>query len=135
MAKRGGRAVVVGMIPVTQMVSVPGAAFLGEKGIIGSFYNNIPEIYLALYAAVRAGDMAKAKALQEVGNAVIFFSLARNPIAAIKRTMAWQGADAGYCRKPFGNFYDQAAEEQLKNEFRAFKAERNLTGVNFLDAI
>jgi S-(hydroxymethyl)glutathione dehydrogenase/alcohol dehydrogenase len=40
MAKRGGKAVVVGMIPVTQMVSVPGAAFLGEKGIIGSFYGS-----------------------------------------------------------------------------------------------
>lgn len=40
MVKRGGRAVVVGMIPVTQMVSVPGAAFLGEKGMIGSFYGS-----------------------------------------------------------------------------------------------
>lgn len=40
MAKRGGRAVVVGMIPVTAMVSVPGAQFLGEKGIIGSFYGS-----------------------------------------------------------------------------------------------
>jgi len=40
MAKRGGSAVVVGMIPVTQMVTVPGAAFLGEKGIIGSFYGS-----------------------------------------------------------------------------------------------
>ena len=49
--------------------------------------------------------------------------------------MAWQGADAGYCRKPFGNFYSAAEEESLKAEFRAFKAERGLTGVNFLDAI
>ena len=40
MVKRGGKAVVVGMIPVTQMVTVPGAAFLGEKGIIGSFYGS-----------------------------------------------------------------------------------------------
>jgi N-acetylneuraminate lyase len=79
--------------------------------------------------------MEKAKALQEVGNAIIFFTLARNPIAAIKRTMAWQGADAGYCRKPFGNFYSAAEEEKLKDEFRAFKAERGLTGVNFLDAL
>lgn len=107
----------------------------GADGIIGSFYNSIPEVYLALYSAVKAGDMEKAKALQEVGNAVIFFTLARNPIAAIKRAMAWQGADAGYCRKPFGNFYTEAEEEKLKAEFRAFKAERGLTGVNFLDAI
>ncbi|HMO94870.1 MAG TPA: Zn-dependent alcohol dehydrogenase [Gemmatales bacterium] len=45
MIKRGGRAVVVGMIPVTQMVSVPGAAFLGEKGIIGSFYGSTRQTY------------------------------------------------------------------------------------------
>ncbi|MET0440186.1 MAG: dihydrodipicolinate synthase family protein [Devosia sp.] len=115
-------------------MAMSGLAF-GADGIIGSFYNSIPEVYLALNAAVAAGDMEKAKALQEVGNAVIFFTLARNPIAAIKRAMAWQGADAGYCRKPFGNFYTEAEEEKLKAEFRAFKAERGLTGVNFLDAI
>lgn len=115
-------------------MAMSGLAF-GADGIIGSFYNSIPEVYLALYSAVKAGDMEKAKALQEVGNAVIFFTLARNPIAAIKRAMAWQGADAGYCRKPFGNFYGAAEEEKLKAEFRAFKAERGLTGVNFLDAI
>jgi N-acetylneuraminate lyase len=115
-------------------MAMSGLAF-GADGIIGSFYNTIPEVYLALNAAVAAGDMEKAKALQEVGNAIIFFTLARNPIAAIKRTMAWQGADAGYCRKPFGNFYSAAEEENLKDEFRAFKAERGLTGVNFLDAL
>lgn len=115
-------------------MAMSGLAF-GADGIIGSFYNSIPEVYLALYSAVKAGDMEKAKALQEVGNAVIFFTLARNPIAAIKRAMAWQGADAGYCRKPFGNFYTEAEEEKLKAEFRAFKAERDLSGVNFLDAI
>lgn len=115
-------------------MAMSGLAF-GADGIIGSFYNTIPEVYLALYAAVAAGDMDKARALQEVGNAIIFFTLARNPIAAIKRTMAWQGADAGYCRKPFGNFYSAAEEEKLKEEFRAFKAERGLNGVNFLEAI
>lgn len=115
-------------------MAMSGLAF-GADGIIGSFYNSIPEVYLALYSAVKAGDMEKAKALQEVGNAVIFFTLARNPIAAIKRAMAWQGADAGYCRKPFGNFCGAAEEEKLKAEFRAFKAERGLSGVNFLDAI
>lgn len=58
MTKRGGRAVVVGMIPVTQMVSVPGAAFLGEKGIIGSFYGSTRQTYdmpwlMELYAQGR----------------------------------------------------------------------------------
>jgi S-(hydroxymethyl)glutathione dehydrogenase/alcohol dehydrogenase len=45
MAKRGGRAVVVGMIPVTAMVSLPGPAFLSEKGIIGSFYGSTRQTY------------------------------------------------------------------------------------------
>ncbi len=40
MAKRGGTAVVVGMIPVTQTVNVPGVGFLMEKSIIGSFYGS-----------------------------------------------------------------------------------------------
>jgi S-(hydroxymethyl)glutathione dehydrogenase/alcohol dehydrogenase len=45
MIKRGGRAVVVGMIPVTATVNLPGAAFLGEKGIIGSFYGSTRQTY------------------------------------------------------------------------------------------
>ena len=36
MIRRGGAAVIIGMIPVGQNVSVPGPAFLGEKKIIGS---------------------------------------------------------------------------------------------------
>lgn len=40
MIKRGGRAVVVGMIPVNATVSLPGVGFLSEKGIIGSFYGS-----------------------------------------------------------------------------------------------
>lgn len=115
-------------------MAMSGVAF-GADGIIGSFYNTIPEVFIELFAAAKAGDTEKARALQEVGNAIIFFSLARGPIATIKRTMAWQGADAGYCRKPFDNFYDKASEEKLKDAYRAFRDERKITGVNFLDVI
>ncbi|MGK2965873.1 MAG: Zn-dependent alcohol dehydrogenase [Tepidiformaceae bacterium] len=45
MIKRGGRAVVVGMIPVRATVTLPGAAFLGEKGIVGSFYGSSRQTY------------------------------------------------------------------------------------------
>jgi S-(hydroxymethyl)glutathione dehydrogenase/alcohol dehydrogenase len=41
MIKRGGKAVVVGMIPVGQAVSIPGPDFIfGEKCITGSFYGS-----------------------------------------------------------------------------------------------
>ena len=115
-------------------MAMSGLAF-GADGIIGSFYNVIPETFLGIDAAIKAGDMARAKDLQETANAVIYFSLSRHPIAAIKRAMAWQGADAGYCRKPFGNFYDAESEAKLKEEFRGLKRDRGLTGVAFLDLL
>jgi S-(hydroxymethyl)glutathione dehydrogenase/alcohol dehydrogenase len=45
MAKRGGTAVVVGMLPIASMVQLPGAAFLGEKRIIGSYYGSARQAY------------------------------------------------------------------------------------------
>jgi N-acetylneuraminate lyase len=107
----------------------------GADGIIGSFYNNMPEIWQGIRKAVTAGDIGEAKRLQEIGNAVIFFSLPRGGIATIKRSMAWLGCDTGYVRRPLGSYIDKAAEEKLKDEFRRLRDERQLRGVAFLDAI
>lgn len=115
-------------------MAMSGLSF-GADGIIGSFYNLMPEVFIALNKAVGDGDMAKAKQLQETANAIIFFSLAHSPNAVIKRGMAWQGADAGYCRRPFDNFLTAADEEELKEKFRELKRDRNLKDVAFLDVI
>lgn len=115
-------------------MAMSGLAF-GADGIIGSFYNSMPEIWLALRDAVAAGNMAEAKRLQEIGNAVIFFSLSRGGVTCIKRAMSWQGCDAGYTRRPLGNYIDSAADAKLKDEFRQLRDERKLTGVAFLDAL
>ena len=47
MIKRGGTAVVVGMLPLTSSLNLAGAgtAFLGEKGIIGSYYGSTRQTY------------------------------------------------------------------------------------------
>lgn len=46
MLKPGGKAVVVGMIPVGQEVSVPGSEFIfGEKSVLGSFYGSTRQTY------------------------------------------------------------------------------------------
>jgi S-(hydroxymethyl)glutathione dehydrogenase/alcohol dehydrogenase len=46
MTKRGGTAVVVGMIPVGQNVSVPGPDFIfGEKSLRGSFYGSTRQTF------------------------------------------------------------------------------------------
>lgn len=115
-------------------MAMSGLAF-GADGIIGSFYNLMPETWQQLYAAVKAGNLAEAQRMQEIGNAVIFFTLQRHAMAAIKRGMAWRGADAGYCRRPFSNYYDAASEEALKDDYRRLRDERGLKGVAFLDAL
>lgn len=115
-------------------MAMSGFAF-GADGIIGSFYNSMPEIWLGIRDAMARGDTSEAKRLQEIGNAVIFFSLARGGVSCIKRAMAWQGCDAGYVRRPLGSYLDKAAEDKLKAEFRQLRDERKLTGVAFLDAL
>jgi N-acetylneuraminate lyase len=106
----------------------------GADGVIGATYNLLPEVTLGIYDAMQRGDLVAAKELQETSNAVIFFLLARRLFAAMKRGMAWMGADAGYVRSPFLN-YDKASEETLKDEFRKLRDERQIKGVAFLDAI
>ncbi len=115
-------------------MAMSGLAF-GADGIIGSFYNSMPEIWFGIRDAVAAGNLAEAKRLQEIGNAVIFFSLSRGGVATIKRAMAWLGCDAGYVRRPLGSVIDKAAEDKLKGEFKALRDERKLKGVAFLDAL
>ena len=115
-------------------MAMSGLAF-GADGIIGSFYNSMPEIWFGIRDAVKAGNLAEAKRLQEIGNAVIFFSLPRGGVGTIKRAMAWLGCDAGHVRRPLGTVIDKAAEEKLKAEFRQLRDERKLKGVAFLDAL
>jgi S-(hydroxymethyl)glutathione dehydrogenase/alcohol dehydrogenase len=47
MIRRGGTAVVVGMLPLADELTLPNAGtnFLGEKGIIGSFYGSTRQTY------------------------------------------------------------------------------------------
>lgn len=114
-------------------MAMSGLAF-GADGLIGSFYNIVPEIFQQITAAMQAGDVARATALQKRANALIFFTLRQYPMSAVKRIMAWQGADAGWCRAPFDN-YDEAGEAALKQAYRAFAAENDVTDMPGLDAL
>ncbi len=113
-------------------MAMSGLAF-GADGLIGSFYNIIPELYADLIKAMADGRLDDAKALQDKANDIIFFTLKQYPMSAVKRIMAWQGADAGYCRKPFDNYETPEQEEALKDSYRAFRDAQGLTGIGFLD--
>ena len=47
MARRGGQAVIVGMLPLAEELTIPqaGMSFLGEKGIVGSYYGSTRQTY------------------------------------------------------------------------------------------
>lgn len=107
----------------------------GADGIIGSFYNLFPELFTRIRDAVCAGRVEEARVCQKVANTVIFFALERNMLALIKRGMSWQGADAGYCRRPFGNYFDAGAEAALRAELKALCVARNLSGARLFEVL
>ena len=110
-------------------MSLSGLSF-GADGIIGSFYNMMPEIFFKLYDAMKNNDLQTAEELQHTANILIIYSLQKNCLAVMKRALAWMGIDGGYCRSPFVNF-DKAGEKKLKKEFKALKAKHKITGVDF----
>lgn len=112
-------------------MAMSGLAF-GADGLIGSFYNILPELYADLVAAMNQGRIDDAKTLQETANSIIFFTLKQYPMSAVKRIMAWQGADAGYCRAPFDNYETPDQEEALKSVYRAFRDDNDLAQIGFL---
>lgn len=107
---------------------------LGADGIIGSFYNLIPEPFIDIYKAVKAGNLAEAQEKQRIANAIIIYTLDRGFMTGIKAAMKWMGLDAGYCREPFGRF-DKQTEEKYKEEFRKLKKELGVRGIPFLDCL
>jgi N-acetylneuraminate lyase len=114
-------------------MAMAGLAF-GADGIIGSFYNLIPEPFLDIYAAILAGDIKTAQEKQRVANAIIMYTLDRGFQVGIKAGMQWMGLDAGWCREPFGRF-DKATEEKYRAEFCQLKKELGVTGIPFMDKL
>ena len=106
----------------------------GADGIIGSFYNLIPEPFFEIYKAVQAGDLKIAQEKQRIANAIIMFILERGFQPCMKAGMQWMGVDAGWCREPFGRL-DKAAEEEYHHEFRQFRKELGISGIPFLDKL
>lgn len=89
----------------------------GADGLIGSFYNVIPELYLALYQAAQAGDMALARSLQEVGDDFIFETLKYNLPSVFHTLLKWRGLEAGQSRRPF-KIYQEADLQELKQNLK-----------------
>jgi len=114
-------------------MAVAGLSF-GADGLIGSFYNMIPEPFLAIYDAVCEKDLGRAQEQQRIANEIILFTLDRGFLPGIKAGMKWMGIDAGYCREPFG-IHSPELDAKYHEEFRQMKKTLGVSGIDFIDKL
>ena len=114
-------------------MAMSGFAF-GSDGIIGSFYNVIPEIFLQLDRAIKANDLLLAAECQRVADAVILFVREFPYFSAMKKMLQWMGHDFGYVREPFATLTaDQ--EKRLRDGLLAIRAQYGAHGMEALEAL
>ncbi len=74
---------------------------MGVEHAIGSSFNFIPEIFLAIRQAFEAGDIEKAWTLQNVVNEILEVLLQVGVFRGVKAMLSLLGLSVGDCRKPF----------------------------------
>ena len=99
---------------------------LGVDGIIGSFYNVMPELFKKIFAAVKGNDIKAARRLQQIGTEIILECVKYDYLALMRNMIRWQGVDAGYSRRPFRN-YDDSELDALKAYLLSVRDKYNVT--------
>ncbi len=88
---------------------------LGVDGIIGSFYNVIPDLFAQIWEAVKSGRVEEAARLQHAALHIISTGLGSGSImACLKLWLRSTGVHAGYARRPFDNFSEEDRERLLR---------------------
>ncbi len=88
-----------------------GGVAMGADGGIGTTYNVMGQLFVALYHAMQAGDLALARALQTRANAVIDVLIDVGVFPGTKAILKGLGVDCGECRRPFAPL---TAAQQVK---------------------
>lgn len=78
-----------------------GAAAAGTDGGIGSTYNLIGDIYLAIETAVEVGNIEEARRQQRKANDLIAILLKSGVVPGLKYALNRIGVPVGPCRRPF----------------------------------
>ncbi|TGQ74962.1 MAG: N-acetylneuraminate lyase [Mesorhizobium sp.] len=76
------------------------AGMLGTEGGIGTTYNLLGRLYVAIDQAVRAGDLARARALQMVSQDFVAALLETGVLPGMKAAFRAIGVDCGPTRAP-----------------------------------
>lgn len=107
---------------------------LGVDGIIGSFYNVIPDLYLKIWKAVKDSNIPEATRLQAKAVHVIFAGIrSGSMMACMKAWLRAAGIPAGWSRRPFSNFTDE--EEQALVKALVAIDEQDHIGLNLVSRI
>ncbi|NQT59448.1 MAG: dihydrodipicolinate synthase family protein [Bacteroidetes bacterium] len=114
-------------------MAMSGLSF-GADGLIGSFYNLMPELFISIYDAITQNNLKLAEEKQREANTLILYATQQNHLAIIKHALTWLGVDAGYCRNPFPN-YSSEEQDVMKRDFRVLKEKHKITDVDFLNAL
>ena len=78
-----------------------GGLAMGADGAIGTTYNFMGSLFVALYKAFKEGRIAEAQALQVRANIVIDGLIELGVFPATKGFLKLMGVDCGGCRAPF----------------------------------
>ena len=107
----------------------------GADGIIGSFYNLMPEMFVELFDNSIKNKIREAKITQQKINTIILYALQKSGYPFIKLGLKWLGIDAGYMRRPFRTFVNTSYEKTIRGELKILKQENDLSGIKFLETI
>ena len=91
---------------------------MGANGGIGSFYNLVPSLFVAIHDAARDGRWQEVQTLQTRANTLIRLTLQFPLFPAIKQILAWSGLDCGDCLPPRTRL-DEAQQQRLRDELVA----------------
>ena len=107
----------------------------GADGIIGSFYNLMPELFVDIYAKIKQENINEAKKIQEKINIIIMYALSKSGYPFIKMGLNWLDVDSGYVRKPFTTFVDKEIEHIIKKDLKKLTDQNDLSGIKFLEKL
>ncbi|MBN2861177.1 MAG: dihydrodipicolinate synthase family protein [Sphaerochaetaceae bacterium] len=73
----------------------------GADGIIGSFYNLIPDTFREIFSLCQKGDYGKAFEIQKIASRFILHLVKYGHFGVMKQLMNETGVDVGVVRRPF----------------------------------
>lgn len=106
----------------------------GADGLIGSFYNAIPDLFLDIYNAFINGDFITAMKKQRDAVRITSYVTKHQYLSVLRHLLRVQGVEGGYCRRPFKNI-DEEEFNDMKKDFIKMRDKYGMSGIGFLEEL